>query len=150
MSICGYNEKIGSGLRLLVEGMVDALEIKAANASIDDVLNREIVELKAMIGTMREAGEQTLPAMFVGLNELAKALFEQVRLEMREDSSRTLSETCVNLGESFVTLLAETEHRNQQQQGGTISLNQADNLAVALAQWVLEQSVQRRQCTPVA
>ena len=139
MSICGYNEKIGSGLQTLVEGMVEALEKKAETASVTEVLDREMVELETMIGVMQQAHGAALPEMFVGLNILAKALFEQVRRNLEITKSDQLGAECRLIGQSFVDLLSETEQRYEQLRTTDATTSVAES-AKQLAEWVLEQS----------
>ncbi len=57
MAICGYNEKIDNGLKLLVEGMIDALEKKMEGGSVTVVLQRELVELDNIIAAEDRPGE---------------------------------------------------------------------------------------------
>jgi hypothetical protein len=140
MTICGYNDTIGGGLRMLVDGMVEALEKKAAKTSVQEVLEREAVELEAMITTMRTAQGETLPEMFVGLNLLAKALFQRVQEDLKLQNSDDLGAACREIGESFIELLSdtETEYEVQREAGGE-NLS-AQTCAREVAEWALRRS----------
>lgn len=140
MAICGYNDKIGDGLRILVEGMIEALEKKAESASANEVLDRELIELEAMISTMKRARGDTLPEMFVGLNMLAKALFERVQNNLRQTNGEDIARECKSVGKAFIHLLSETEKRNEFQKLAMAKNMPVDKLATALAEWVLSQS----------
>ncbi|TAK93478.1 MAG: hypothetical protein EPO07_18075 [Verrucomicrobia bacterium] len=140
MSICGYNDKIGQGLQILVEGMIEALEKKAAVTSVSQVLDREIIELDTMITTMRKDGD-TLPEMFVGLNILAKALFERVRHNLTESGSDDLAGECRAVAGAFNELLSDAEKRNEEQDHRNAP---AEKAARQLAEWVLQQCVSGR------
>jgi hypothetical protein len=145
MTICGYNERIGEGLRILVEGMVQALEEKLNYASVSEVMDNEIIELETMIETMRATHGETLPEMFVGLNLLAKPLFERVRSNLRESKSENLGVECRAIGEMFVNILADTERRSIEQRLRKSKKASPDNLARELAQWVLLECKDREK-----
>ncbi len=71
MAICGYNKKIGSGLKLLFDGMIDSMEEKAAKTHSEiKVLDDEIRELNIMIEKMQNQG--VIQDIFIGLNTFAK------------------------------------------------------------------------------
>jgi len=140
MAICGYNDKIGEGLRLLVEGMVDALERKAATASADEVLATELRELDAMISTLGTAEGETLPQMFVGLNVFASALFSDVQRQLLSSGSGDLSAPCRRVGEDFVDLLIETEGKSQELRSSDYEKRSASVFAKTLAEWSLRKS----------
>ncbi len=141
MAICGYNEKIGNGLKMLVEGMIDALEKKVATSSTEAVLKRELVELDAIISVLKTAPGEVLPEMFIGLNLLAKSMFSEVQKELHSSGSKDLAAACRKVGNNFVDLLAQTELKNEDLRshpaaGGSIATN-----AQNLAKWALEKSL---------
>ena len=139
MAICGFNDKIGDGLKLLVEGMIEALEVKAAAASPEKALQRELLELDTIICVLRTAKGQVLPEMFVGLNLLAKAMFVEVERELRNSVTNDLRAVCLRIGTEFIDLLARTEDRSKalrQQNESTLITTEAKRLA----QWALEAS----------
>lgn len=141
MTICGYNDTIGEGLRMLVDGMVEALEKKAESTSVQDVLAREAVELDSMIAVMRNAQGGTLPEMFVGLNLLAKALFRRVQEDLIAQNSEDLGGACREVGESFIELLSNTENEYEERRAlGGKSLS-AQECAREVAEWALRRSV---------
>jgi hypothetical protein len=142
MAICGFNDKIGQGIRLLFEGMIDALEKKAAATSTDEVLQRELVELDNIISVLRTAPGEVLPEMFIALNLLARSLFTNVQNELRSSKSNNLARACREVGDNFIDLLAHTELKSEE-----LRSNQNGNESIAadarkLAQWALERSLQ--------
>ena len=138
MAICGYNEKIGNGLKLLVEGMINSLEKKMEAGSANAVLQRELVELDNIITTLRTAPGETLPEMFVGLNLLARAMFLEVQKELLASGNNDLAGACRRVGNNFVDLLAQTEAQHQELRDGHGSVAEQ---ARVLAQWFLERSL---------
>jgi hypothetical protein len=141
MAICGYNEKIGNGLKMLVEGMIDALEKKAATSSAEVVLKRELVELDNIISVLKTAPGEVLPEMFIGLNLLAKSMFSEVQKELYSSQSEDLASACRKIGNNFVDLLAQTELKNEELRsrldaGGSVAEN-----AQNLARWALKKSL---------
>jgi hypothetical protein len=150
MAICGFNAKIGEGLRLLVEGMIEALEKKARTSSSNEVLARELVELDNIVSVLRSAPGEVLPEMFIGLNLLAKSLFAEVQNELRSSGSHDLATACREVGKNFVDLLAQTELRSEE-----LRSHQHGNGSIAaeareLAQWALERSMHYKSETRCA
>jgi hypothetical protein len=140
MAICGYNEKIGNGLKLLLEGMIESLEKKMESASADAVLQQELVELDNIIDVLKAAPEEVLPKMFVGLNLLAQAMFLEVKEEFLSSDEQDLGSVCRMIGSRFVDLLAETERRHQELRSfNTDQLSIAEH-ARSLARWALQKS----------
>lgn len=139
MAICGFNDKIGEGLKLLVEGMIQALEAKAAATSAEEVLQRELLELDSIISVLETAPGQVLPEMFIGLNLLAKAMFVETERELRYTGNSDLGTVCRRIGTEFIDLLARTEDRSQamRRQARSESITAE---AEKLAQWALELS----------
>jgi hypothetical protein len=140
MGICGYNDKIGGGIQLLVEGMIDALEKKAATSTTDEVLALELVELEAMISVLGATEGETLPTMFAGLDILAKALFSAVRAELLSSRDPNLAVACRRIGGEFVNLLAETEAKSQHLKSSPEAQDSPAGLAETLAEWALSRS----------
>jgi hypothetical protein len=142
MSICGYNDKIGDGLRLLVEGMIEALDRKTKASPIAAVLDREVTELEAMIGTLSKADHCTLAQMFVGLNILARALFEQVRQMPGVERESSWADECRSVCEAFTVLLSRTENHYEQseQRRSALTKRSVERLAEQLALWALRHS----------
>ena len=140
MAICDYNDNIGRGLEILVEGMIEALEVKAKHESVDVVFSRELVELETMIGVMEKAHGNTLPAMFVGLNLLARALFERVYRNLQTSRREDFAKECREVGKAFILLLAETERRHQDLRSTKGKEVAPYQLAKELAEWVVRQT----------
>jgi hypothetical protein len=145
MTICGYNDKIGEGLRILFEGMIQALHEKAVKSSAEAVMDNEIIELEAMINTLSRAKGKTLPEMFVGLNLLAKPLFERVRANLKSSVNGDLGMECREVGEAFVALLADAERKSIRQRLKLGSNIEPEELASDLAQWVLKECEKREK-----
>lgn len=146
MAICGFNEKIGSGLSLLIAGMIDALKEKAVLSTPRDVLVNELVELDNIISVLKEAEGEVLPEMFVGLNLFAKALFVEVQHDIGAPKRENLENACREIGDRFIDLLARTEIQSKlirsQQKGRTALAERARELA----EWALERS--REEVSP--
>jgi len=140
MAICGYNEKIGNGLKLLVEGMIDALEKKMEVGSANAVLQRELLELDNIITVLRTAPGETLPEMFIGLNLLARAMFSEVQKELLISDNNDLAGACRRVGDSFIGLLAQTELKHQELRSHSDGHTSIAAQARSLAQWALEKS----------
>jgi hypothetical protein len=141
MAICGFNDKIGQGLGLLVEGMIEALQKKAVSTSAAEVLQREIVELDTIVSVLRTAPGQVLPEMFIGLNLLARSMFIEVERELRNSKSGDLGTACRKICDELIDLLARTEMRSQEMR------QLANNKSIAiearnLALWALQTSTQ--------
>lgn len=140
MGICGFNEKIGRGLDLLIEGMIEALEKKVRTSSEEAVLARELIELDNMIAVLEAAKGEVLPEMFVGLDVLAKALFLQVQSDLKSSGNHRLGGACREIGNRFVDLLARTEQMNS---GLELESNSKDAIAEKarrVAQWAVRWS----------
>lgn len=140
MAICGFNEKIGQGLQLLVEGMIDALEKKAQTSSSKEVLARELVELDNIISVLSTAPGEVLPEMFIGLNLFAKSLFAEVQNELRSSGSDDLAAACREVGNNFVDLLAQTELRSEELRSHQHGNESVAESARTLARWALKRS----------
>jgi hypothetical protein len=140
MAICGYNEKIGNGLKLLVEGMIDALEKKMEAGSANAVLQRELMELDNIITVLRTAPGEVLPEMFIGLNLLARAMFSEVQRELAISDTNDLAGACRRVGDSFIGLLAQTELKHQELRSHSDGRASIAAQARTLAQWALEKS----------
>lgn len=137
MTICGYNETIGRGLRLLIQGMIEALERKSEACPINELLDREVVELEAMIETLGVDDRNTLAQMFVGLNFLARALFEQVRQNQSNASDTTWHDEMRSIGEAFNILLSRTEDHGEQRRAAGEG-RPPQQFAKELARWALQ------------
>lgn len=140
VAICGFNDKIGQGLQLLVEGMIEALVKKAQTSSSTEVLSRELIELDNIISVLSEAPGEFLPEMFIGLNLLAKSMFVEVQNELQCSGSDDLATACRTVGDEFVSLLAETELRNEELRNGQDRDQSVAESARVLARWALERS----------
>jgi len=106
MGICGYNAKMGDGIRLLFEGMYEAIfdKSEAEGISVVDVLRRELIEIPGINVALR-SGDKTALKMFYGLNVMALAHFSTVLTNTERDKKRSfMSEV-----EGFIRCLEEVE-----------------------------------------
>lgn len=140
MAICGYNEKIGNGLKLLIEGMIDALNGKMEVGSANVVLRRELVELDNIITVLKTVAGETLPEMFIGLNLLARAMFLEVQEELLITGNDDLTGACRKVGDSFIGLLAQVELKHQELRSHSGDYTSVAAQARTLAQWALEKA----------
>jgi hypothetical protein len=106
MGICGYNAKMGDGIRLLFEGMYEAIsdKSKAEGISVVDVLRRELIEIPRINVALR-SGDQTALTMFYGLNVMALAHFSTVLEKSERDKKRCFAAEV----EEFIRCLEEVE-----------------------------------------
>lgn len=104
MTVCGFNSRMGAGLRELFEGMYDAIESKsrAEGVEFSTVLSRELVEIPSVNAAMCNEKSSALK-MFQGLNVMALAHFEDVpKKANRAEFMKGV--------ERFISLLEKTEN----------------------------------------
>ncbi len=111
MTVCGYNLRMGEGIRILFDGMYEAIRMKAQSEGVPFVriLRRELIEIPQINGSI---GSSRAPALqlFHGLNEMALAHFERV---LADSGSESISKTEFMAGiEEFVSVLEEVENYN--------------------------------------
>lgn len=112
MAICGYNKKIGGGLKLLFDGMIDSMEEKATKINDEiKVLDDEIRELNIMIDKMKNQG--VIQDIFIGLNTLAKHFFIEIRKQLISDPSESIRSLSDKISPSFIlTVKGAEDFRN--------------------------------------
>ncbi len=111
MAICGYNTKIGSGLKLLFDGMIDSMEEKALKSSEIEALDDEIRELNVMIERIQNQG--VIQDIFIGLDILAMHFFIDIRKQLKNNPNESLRSLAEKLAPSFImTIKGAEEYRN--------------------------------------
>ena len=111
--MCGYNKKIGTGLKSLFDGMIDSMEEKAVKINNQiKVLDDEIRELDIMIEKMQNQG--VVQDIFIGLNIFAKHFFSEIRKQLLLNPNETIRSLANKLSASFiVTIKGAEEYRNK-------------------------------------
>lgn len=107
MGLCGYNYKIGNGLKNLLDGMIDSIEEKATKVGAVKALNDEIHELDVMISKMKNQG--VIQDMFVGLNVFAKYFFSEILKEISINPELSIRNVSEKLIPSFIMTIKEAE-----------------------------------------
>jgi hypothetical protein len=111
MAICGYNKKIGNGLKFLFDGMIDSMEEKALKSNQIKVLDDEIRELNIMIEKMQNQG--VIQDIFIGLNTLAKHFFIEIKKQIELNPNETLRSMADKISPAFImTIKGAEEYRN--------------------------------------
>ena len=112
MAICGYNKKIGGGLNMLFDGMIDSMEEKATKINNQiKVLDDEIRELDIMIEKMQNQG--VIQDIFIGLNTLAKHFFVEIKKQIELNPNETLRSMADKISPAFImTIKGAEEYRN--------------------------------------
>jgi len=111
MAICGYNKKIGNGLKLLFDGMIDSMEEKAVKSNEIKVLDDEIRELNIMIERMQNQG--VIQDIFIGLNTFAKHFFTEIRKQIEINPTESLRSLADKITPAFImTIKGAEEYRN--------------------------------------
>jgi hypothetical protein len=111
VTVCGYNARMGEGLRILFEGMYEAVAAKSRDERIPfaDVLRRELVEIPRINAALQFAREGSF-VMFRGLNIMALAHFQEVLAKSKVDPSDKTA--FMSEVERFITILEEVEDYN--------------------------------------
>lgn len=113
MTVCGYNPRMGMGIRILFEGMHEAIAAKSRDEGIsfDDVLRRELVEIPR-INAALGMGADAISAMFAGLNDMALAHFSELLEGAGPAVDLSDAETFMAEVERFLKVLEEVEEYN--------------------------------------
>ena len=133
MSICGFNETMEEGLKILFKGMILALENRALRekCSFRKVLELEIEEIPIINEKLSSADSVELK-MFKGINLLALPLFKEASTL---DSS---PESVEKIYSSFIEVLKKTEEYNLSHIANKeVSLQDKAN---ELGSWVIENN----------
>lgn len=112
MTVCGYNDGMGAGIRVLCEGFYDAVDEKARleDKTFADILVREAIEIPN-VNTSLSHSDDYRSLMFRGLNALALPIFQEA---LRESVGGAITKPAfMQLVERFIDCLAETEAHNQ-------------------------------------
>jgi len=143
MTICGYNQKIGDALIMLVDGLIDAMERRVTSEGPVTALKVEINELEIMIKTMN--GHGTMPDMFVGLNVLALHLFKAAHADIESNSGATIRSSCQNNARAFINTLSDAEaYREDLEVGKLVGIGHTELIA-RVAKWVNENGDKAQQ-----
>jgi hypothetical protein len=114
MAICGYNARMGQGIRILFEGMYEAILAKSEEERrpFARVLRRELIEIP-QINAVLASGGSHISAMFAGLNMMALAHFKE--LAERSEPLAHLQQKIAFMQEveRFITTLEAIEEFNQ-------------------------------------
>ena len=108
MTICGYNDLMGKGIRILFEGMYEAVRAKseAEGVPFSSVLERELVEIPQINCALASRRSNTL-SMFLGLNQMALAHF--VDLLSRDPAKSGAKEAFMFEVDNFIATLRRAE-----------------------------------------
>lgn len=107
MAICGYNEKIGEGLRLLIEGMAMSMQEKADRLGTIQALDDELYELSEMIKRMQ--GKGPVPEIFIGLDIFAERFFAEVKKVALRDNTAIIADIMADMGPRFIATIKYAE-----------------------------------------
>jgi hypothetical protein len=136
MAMCGYNKKIGMGLKSLFDGMIDSMEEKALKSSNIKVLDDEIRELNIMIDKMQNQG--VIQDIFIGLNIFAKHFFSEIRKQIENNPNESLRSLADKLIPAFImTIKGGEEYRNHLESVAN-ETNDEDYAIKLVADWVNE------------
>ena len=137
MAICGYNARMGDGIRVLFDGMYQAVATKSQqeNIPISAVVLRETLEISE-INKVLSLGSDTSVKMFFGLNIMALSLFsELVKLNPLECASEKGFKLVV---EDFLNVLESTENYSETLPPAMPQTDDAiKQRASAIADWIL-------------
>ena len=118
MGLCGYNERIGAGIRTLVDGMIEAMLAKdIAKHGMRTILEIELAELEASNQALSTRPE-VLGYLdgFLAINRFAQVLFVRAteRLERSGDwSAIAFKAACELEGTSLVNAMRSIDHRHR-------------------------------------
>lgn len=113
MTVCGYNKLMGSGIRILFEGMYEAVAAKTReeNLSFEAILRRETIEIPEINSALTKGTDVTMQ-MFYGLNVMALRLFREL-LDIHESQARPVDKAMfMELVDGFIATLENVEDYN--------------------------------------
>lgn len=114
MTFCGYNETMANGIRLFVDGMIEAMEARhESGASMDEVLRTELLDLAGMNKALNEAPPRhrgDLLNALVAINVFAQTIFS--RSTSKNIDARQFADGCRNSALEFIKLVKLTEERH--------------------------------------
>jgi hypothetical protein len=141
MAFCGYNETMASGIRLLVEGMIEAMLARHnSGASMEEVLRTELIDLAKMNETLTMADRQPgdLLNALTAINLFAQTIFS--RSTGKKSDADYFAEECRHSGIAFINLVKLTEerhlselHRRKVSHGSAIAME-------SVAKWLLQHA----------
>jgi hypothetical protein len=132
VTFCGYNETIADGIRLLVGGMIEAIDAKSGGDGIADAVASELQDLKIMNWHLSKSAQADSElAALSGLNLFAQVIFTSAQVTDQESFHRSCHETC----ERLIELVKQTDTRHLRELG---SGERSSSEAIALvAQWLM-------------
>jgi len=141
MVFCGYNDTMASGLKLFVEGMVEAMLARHdAGVPMEEVLRTELADL-ARLNAVLESGRRDSGDLLNGLiaiNEFAQTIFSR-SLGRGFDANRFADE-CRHSALAFVELIKVTEEQHLAQLRAR-GVGHGDPIAIELVgKWLLGNS----------
>jgi hypothetical protein len=113
MTFCGYNDTMATGIRTLVEGMIEAMAARHARGlPMQEVVRAELRDLDAMNRALLERARQDtfLPGL-CGINLFAQVIFTAAQNE--SGTLKRFSAACRRHCETFIELVRATEERHQ-------------------------------------
>jgi hypothetical protein len=134
MAMCGYNKKIGTGLKSLFDGMIDSMEEKALKSSNIKVLDDEIRELNIMIDKMQNQG--VIQDIFIGLNIFAKHFFSEIRKQIENNPNESLRSLANKLIPAFIMTIKDGEEYRNDLESVAKKTNDEDYAIKLVADWV--------------
>jgi len=139
MIVCGYNEQMGRGLKLLFEGVHATILERSRRDELpfSEVLRREIIEMTRISGALK-AGQGCTLSMLVGLNAMVTALFE----DLLSSGDPDLADEAVFMKEVDKMVIAVMEsdqynalHRPPSKSSDTI----IERSAGAVGEWMMKE-----------
>lgn len=141
MAFCGYNETMANGIRLLIEGMIEAMLARHdSGTSMEEVLRTELIDLAKMNETLTMADRQPgdLLNALTAINLFAQTIFSR-SIDKKTDAGRFADE-CRHSSLAFIKLVKLTEerhlselHRRKVGHGSTIAME-------SVAKWLLQHA----------
>ena len=112
MVVCGYDNKMGEGLRLLFEGVIAALERTADTdgISLRNAVGADLAEIP-IVNARLSKSDGTEVRMCRGLNGMVLAVFEAIASETEDDES--VGPRAAKHVDRFIELLSEAENHNE-------------------------------------
>jgi hypothetical protein len=136
MAFCGYNDTMADGIRMLVEGMIEAMVARHTRGEpMKEVVETELRDLRVMNSVILE--QEPVPRILEGL--AAINLFAQSIFSLSRDSSDDpddFAKACRKQCERFIKLVQVTEQRHEAEMEAT---GRGDAAITAVAKFLLEK-----------
>ena len=140
MVFCGYNDTMADGLRLFVEGMIEAMLARHdVGVPMEEVLRTELVDLAKLnetLGTANREPSDLLNAL-VAINVFAQTIFSRSIGENID--AEKFTDSCRNSASLFVELVRVTEERHLEELHKRRA-NHGDALAIqSVGNWLMRR-----------